>query len=1168
MMTPFFKVRAPTVRLLVTCSLIFLANLTYANPQGGTVVGGNATISQNGNTTLIHQGSQSAAINWNSFNIGTNELTRFLQPSSSSIALNRIIGNNASSIFGRLTANGRIILVNPSGILFMPGSRVDVAGLIATTANINTNDFMNGNYRFNESSTQPGKTVINRGTIHVSDAGLVALVAPGVENSGVIEARLGKITLASGNTFTVDLNGDQLVNLAVTNPVTHRAIGPDGRPVRDTVVNRGKIIADGGNVTLTAQAAAGVVDNVINNTGIIEARSIGMHNGQIVLGGGNYGNVYVRGKLNVSGRKHRQTGGKIAITGENIKVAQGALLDASGNNGGGSILIGGDYQGKGSTTHAKTTTVETGVFINADAINYGNGGKVIVWSDNHTQSAGNFSAKGGALSGNGGLIETSGKTLDVTGTHANASAPAGKAGSWLLDPTDVTIDTTLANTISSTLNGGTSVIITTDSGVAGSGNINMLNGANISLTTGTTNVNLTLNAANSITLASGSSITNSSTAGTLLNVFLNAGQSQTLRNSSFASNININSGANITTLGGSLNLANAAGNITVGGTLSTHGANGANGSPDGSGPTLAADGLPGMNGGNVNITLNGGALTLANNIDMTGGNGGAGGNATITTQPAGNGGAGGNGGALTVTGANTVTLSPGAIITTNGGSGGVGGNNTHDIQGAGGDGGNGGNINITAKNINVTTAILNQNGGAGNNAGTTTGTPADPVGGGGNGGNAGNTTFTTLNGGSLIASGLTINANGGVGGQGGVVPDPVILASAGDGGNGGDGGVFKINATGLVNLTTTTLNVNGGNGNLGGTNNSTATSAGNAGQGGAGGDAGTVAFTLNGGALSTSGLTLTANGGNGGTGGNSNASISQTGDGGDAGKGGNFTISSNNSLGFDTATINLNGGTGGTAGSSSAGGAMATGGLGGMGGNLTFSANSISLSNSSISQQGGIGGSVGTNPGNANYGKNGGISLFNATNSISLTDSFINVSGGMGGSGVPTVSTIKTAGGDGGNGGTVTFNSNTLSIFNTDLGTSQSAITANGGSGGPGFTTGATGTAGAIKLQANNIDLVRQDVNNQFNFTNYIFSNKANTAAPNSLSIAQGLGITTSTFSPTLSQFVGNSIDGMNYQLRSFAGKIIIDDATNLINSAPAPVNLTNATFGTHTSIG
>jgi len=405
-----------------------------ANPEGGNVVSGSATITHEPSYTEINQSTSKAAIDWQSFSIDKGEHTQFKQPNSDSLTLNRVIGKDLSRIFGRLSANGKIVLINQAGIVFGGGSKIDVGGLIATTADIRNEDFMAGKLHFRQGAFPEGGNVviINDGDITVQDGGLVALVAPGVQNNGVIQARLGRVVLGSGNEFTVDLYGDQLINFVVDDGVPNTPI--------EGVSHTGEIYADGGSVVLSAASAGEVVDNIINMTGIIEANTVIEMEGEIILAGGNYGVVHVDGQLVAIGNDPGETGGDIQVLGEYVGIFDGAGLDVSGLAGGGRILIGGDYQGKGEIPTATASYVAEDVEIKADALTSGDGGEVIVWSDEATRFEGYITARGGAEGGDGGFVETSGKEwLEVTKGRVDASAPEGEAGEWLLDPFNVSI---------------------------------------------------------------------------------------------------------------------------------------------------------------------------------------------------------------------------------------------------------------------------------------------------------------------------------------------------------------------------------------------------------------------------------------------------------------------------------------------------------------------------------------------------------------------------------------------------------------------------------------------------------------------------------------------------------------------------------------------------------
>ena len=429
-----------TLLMAVLCAAAISAGFALAGPQGGKVVSGEVVTKESPQRLDITQSSHKAIIDWHSFSIDPDELVRFWQPSSSSMVLNRIRGGEYSAILGQLTANGRVLLINPNGILFGKNAQVDVGGLVATTIDIDDRDFLEGRLRFGQSRNLGG-TVVNRGQVTAAEGGLVALVAPGVENSGLIHARLGRVALASGNSFTLDLHGDNLVQLAIDDSVAERLFAPDGTRLKALVGNSGSIVADGGTVILTAASAAkDVVDNVINVDGIVEARSAVKRNGQIVLQGMGDGIVRVSGTLNASGRGDGETGGKVKVLGEKVGVVGNARIDASGDVGGGEVLLGGNFQGAGPERSADYTTIGRGAAIHADAITGGDGGRVIVWSDRVTRFFGTISARGGTGSGNGGFAEVSGKThLQFGPTAIDLGATYGLTGRLLLDPRDITI---------------------------------------------------------------------------------------------------------------------------------------------------------------------------------------------------------------------------------------------------------------------------------------------------------------------------------------------------------------------------------------------------------------------------------------------------------------------------------------------------------------------------------------------------------------------------------------------------------------------------------------------------------------------------------------------------------------------------------------------------------
>ncbi|PPK57796.1 filamentous hemagglutinin family protein [Malaciobacter marinus] len=254
---------------LVVSALLGTTTLTFAAPSGGVVTSGSANISQVGNTTNITQNTGKVSINWNKFNIASNETVNFKQPNVNSIALNRVIGNEKSIINGALNANGQVWILNSNGVLFGKNAKINTAGLLATTKNLSDEDFNAGNYNFKGSSTQ---SVINLGEIDISDSGYATLLANSVSNEGTIKAIKGSVRLIGANEVSINLNGNSIVDLTVN------------KGVLDSLVeNKGAVYADGGEIYLTTNAVDELLKGVVNNTGIIEANSLDGITGHVEL---------------------------------------------------------------------------------------------------------------------------------------------------------------------------------------------------------------------------------------------------------------------------------------------------------------------------------------------------------------------------------------------------------------------------------------------------------------------------------------------------------------------------------------------------------------------------------------------------------------------------------------------------------------------------------------------------------------------------------------------------------------------------------------------------------------------------------------------------------------------------------------------------------------------
>lgn len=429
------------------CAAGCFSPLVQAAPTGGVVRAGDARIEQQGNLTRIEQTSARAIIDWRGFDVGAAEAVRFDQPSSRSATLNRVTGDQLSRIDGRISADGQVFLVNPNGVIFGDGASIDVGSLFVSTANIANPDFMAGRLKFDQPG-RPDASIRNAGTITAAEGGLVALVAPHVRNDGVIAARLGKVALAGGDRFTLDLYGDQLIRLEIGEADARALL--EAQPGR--VDQSGRIEADGGQVVLvTAATGKRALDGVINLDGIAQADSVREQGGRIVLESA--GEVRVSGELRARGLGEGEVGGVIDVRGERITLA-GARVDSSGQAGGGRVHVGGGWQG-GEGRRAREVDVDTGSRLHADALGRGDGGEVVVWADGRTGYAGTITARGGEQGGDGGRVEVSGLVrLDFAG-HVDAGANLGLGGLLLLDPDNLLIGPAEAAVIARILRTGT-----------------------------------------------------------------------------------------------------------------------------------------------------------------------------------------------------------------------------------------------------------------------------------------------------------------------------------------------------------------------------------------------------------------------------------------------------------------------------------------------------------------------------------------------------------------------------------------------------------------------------------------------------------------------------------------------------------------------------------------
>ncbi|MCA0212027.1 MAG: filamentous hemagglutinin N-terminal domain-containing protein [Proteobacteria bacterium] len=397
--------------LALALAACFAANPLRAQPAGAQVIHGAATLSRSGaNLTVTTQngaGTSHSAINWQSFNVPGGSTAHFAQPGAASTSINRVLGNNPSAIFGTLSSNGRLVLVNPSGIAVGTGAVVDTAGFTASTLRMSDADALAGRMRFGQDGLG-GASLSVQGRV-VARGGDVVLIAPQIDTGtqAVVQASGGDTLLVAGQKVALTGRGLEGIQLELQAPA-------------DRALNLGQLKGD----------SVAVFASQLRHSGLVQAQSATVQGGKVLLRG--QASADVDGRVTAQ-RNGGSQGGAIHVTGAQTTLQATAVLDASGPMGGGEVLVGGGWQGKGPLANAQNTTALAGSVVRADATVQGDGGTVVLWSDGTTRTAARISARGGPQGGNGGRVETSGKTLVRRGMP-DVGAPQGKAGTWLLDP--------------------------------------------------------------------------------------------------------------------------------------------------------------------------------------------------------------------------------------------------------------------------------------------------------------------------------------------------------------------------------------------------------------------------------------------------------------------------------------------------------------------------------------------------------------------------------------------------------------------------------------------------------------------------------------------------------------------------------------------------------------
>ncbi|HUI05694.1 MAG TPA: filamentous hemagglutinin N-terminal domain-containing protein [Verrucomicrobiae bacterium] len=765
---------------IVAAALVFLAGAFLscrelrANPQGGTVAAGSANINSTApNTLTVDQSSHRVIINWRDFSIGPNEVTKFVQPSSTAEALNRVVTGNPSLLYGTLQANGRVFLINQNGILVGKGAEIDTAGFTASTLDLSDAAFLAGkSLHFSGNSAA---AINNLGAI-TALGGDVFLIAQTVENSGQINAPAGTVGLAAGSDVVLVQRGSERLCVVAGNASAPAAVGVDNAGQIEAA--SAELKAAGGNIYALAinndgaVRATGVVNENghvvlkanggnIQNSGTLVANNKNGSGGQIVVDGGHNptspSTVINSGDVEAQGKATGTKGGTVEILGDDVGLFGNGRVDVSGAAGGGTALIGGGLHGQDpSVSDADRTYIDQDATIAADALSKGNGGTVVVWGNDATAFYGNISAQGGARGGEGGFAEVSGENELIYSGLADLLAPRGATGALLLDPKMITIQTGGPDNISGneffTQNPSAAVTIGPDRLIAALNNANVFLQANTDV-----NINNSVDAsgnraAGTLTVQAGRSIFVADNVAIKVN-----GGFLARFNDDNATTKYRDPGAGVFSMGTGSSIIAPGRILIIAGGLSA----------DSLGPNTVSANTGDMTLTTLSTTSTkagdaGGSITLNNNAV-------AGKNITISGTVTANGadndaGAGGDGGAITMTATGNLTVNS---VTSSGGNG------------TSGAGGAGGSISLSASGGTLSTltvgSLLSQGGNSTDAAG----------------GRAGNMTLSAngiLNVGAITSTGgNSINDVGGdagnvsLSGNGGIAVNGLIATQGGTG---------------------------------------------------------------------------------------------------------------------------------------------------------------------------------------------------------------------------------------------------------------------------------------------------------------------------------------------------------------------------------------------------
>ena len=390
-------------------------------PEGFHLKAGDANPPILDGSSLTIQSGKHAIIDWEKFSIDHHETVRFLQEGPHASILNRVTGGTESAIYGLLESNGRVYLINPDGLIIGPNARIETTGFIASSLDVLDSDFLNGEELL--FSGEGKGAVINQGIIRCP-SGDVLLIAREVRNEGEIEASQGLVSMAAGKEVLFKPSGSERI-----------FIRPE-QSIKADLEHTGSIRA----LAVELKAGGGPYASAVKSSGRIDAYGLKEEGGRVYLFADG-GSTEVNGTIIAN--DERGFGGRIQVLGEEVFIKENALLDVSGDFGGGTILMGGDHQGKNpEIPNAAHIFTSEGAQIKADSRISGNAGTIISWGTDTNQFQGHISAQALGNTGDGGFAEISATSFTVS-DHPDLRSLNGRYGEILFDAGPVLIQSGL-----------------------------------------------------------------------------------------------------------------------------------------------------------------------------------------------------------------------------------------------------------------------------------------------------------------------------------------------------------------------------------------------------------------------------------------------------------------------------------------------------------------------------------------------------------------------------------------------------------------------------------------------------------------------------------------------------------------------------------------------------